>query len=59
MLKTSSETKISRMLSRVSSILKSAYFCAEIGKNVKYVTMVTKILTCYFSIVSLSRQVQK
>ena len=33
MLKTSSKTKISRMLSGVRSILKSAYLCAEIDKK--------------------------
>ena len=44
------------MLARINSIPISAYFCAEIDKKT-CVTMVMKMMTCYFSVVNVYSQV--
>ena len=58
-LKTSrKKLKLSRTSYRFSQILKSAYFCAGIAKKaLNMVTMVTKIMTCYISVMVPDRPI--
>ena len=58
MLKTKLKLKLSRTFARPNSIPISAYFCPEIDKKrLRCVIMVTKILTCYFSVINIYSKV--